>query len=128
MSLDNKDILKPQPAPQGEGLYRWVKASERLPEGRVITRWNHAGNPEWIRIDLLDKQQIEMFDNVSTVSSIEWLEPLPSQPTGDVSILLEAFREIQKTFIENWDSNQLVSGISQIIKTALSSYQSSINK
>src|SRR5436189_5328769 len=62
-------------AEQSAGV--WVKASERLPDKRVICRWFHSGNPDWERIDILGREQIVHPDRRNY--DIECLDETPQK-------------------------------------------------
>jgi hypothetical protein len=78
LAFQGTKITRSEPQPvQGERLYRWVKASERLPEfdGYVFVRnvQTECGGM-WVAAELRKSDGLE---------NMEWLEELPSPPKAN---------------------------------------------
>lgn len=69
---------------------KWVKASEKMPEDRVICRWHHSGNPDLVHIDILGVLQIQHPDRENY--DIEWLDESAS-PSPSIEELAQKLME-----------------------------------
>lgn len=89
----------PQPTEQSEVLYRWVKASERLPEESIkpnpMVKWEQNfgkvidGKCSYLLFTTLKYYS----EHPNEYFNVEWLEPLPSQPGESVDALANAVME-----------------------------------
>lgn len=92
------------PAKQGEKLYRWVKASERLPGINKVVKWRNAAGGN---IPLGENIFLNQYQKVGPNTSWhEWLEELPSptESMGDskeTAVDVKEAAEIAQWVIDN---------------------------
>lgn len=98
-----------------EGLYRWVKASEKLPEesGNYCYRCFKDGSYDFGEM-YIEPEEVDSYISLNGnpywdeegLKEIEWLEPLPKEP-GEVSAEEILHKWIEKCQSENTKENFL---------------------